>query len=163
MAGVDSLPSLLSSIKHQVVIIFFLLLLWSLITLILVIFGKHYRKYYTREDRLRVFDRGKSSFQSLEAFFIKSVKRAIASIKVAEVKDVEIEPLVVVGMSIKFPQDATSAESFWQLLMERRSAVTEFPKSRLNADAFYDDNRHNTHHSVSSLFLYFIFRILACP
>ena len=37
------------------------------------------------------------------------------------------EPIAVVGLSIKLPQDATSPESFRKMLVEGRSAMTEFP------------------------------------
>ncbi|KND87187.1 Lovastatin diketide synthase LovF [Tolypocladium ophioglossoides CBS 100239] len=55
----------------------------------------------------------------------------------------ETEPIAIVGLAFEFPQDATSEESFWQMLCEGRSASTEFPRSRLNIDAFYhpDENR----------------------
>ena len=54
-----------------------------------------------------------------------------------------IEPVAVVGMSFGFPQDATSSDSFWKILMEQRNTATEFPPDRLNVDAVYhpDPNR----------------------
>ena len=57
-----------------------------------------------------------------------------------------LEPIAVVGFSLKFPQDATSAEAFWKMLLEGRSALTEIPKDRFNIDAFYhpDAERHDT-------------------
>ena len=57
-----------------------------------------------------------------------------------------LEPIAIIGLSLKFPQDATSPESFWKMLMERRCASTEFPKDRMNVDAFYnpDTNRMDT-------------------
>ena len=64
--------------------------------------------------------------------------------------------IAVVGFSIKFPQDSTSPQDFWQVLVEGRSAMTEFPKDRLNIDAFYhpDTSRHDTVSKLSShLFL----------
>ena len=48
-----------------------------------------------------------------------------------------LEPIAVVGMSMKFPQDAVTEESFWQMLLEKRCAATEFPEDRLNIDAFH--------------------------
>ena len=48
-----------------------------------------------------------------------------------------MEPVAVVGLALKFPQDATSLDSFWNMLVERRCAMTDFPSSRLNVDAFY--------------------------
>jgi hypothetical protein len=50
------------------------------------------------------------------------------------------EPIAIVGFSLKFPQDATSSKAFWTMLLEGRSANTEIPKNRMNADAFYKHN-----------------------
>ena len=57
-----------------------------------------------------------------------------------------VKPIAVTGLSLKFPQDATSTQSFNSMLMEGRCAVTEFPKDRINLDAFYstDANRKDT-------------------
>ena len=54
------------------------------------------------------------------------------------------EPIAICGLSLKFPQEAISVEAFWEMLVEKRTAMTEFPKDRLNIDAFYDPNRQNT-------------------
>ena len=56
------------------------------------------------------------------------------------------EPLAVVGLAIKFPQEATSVENFWRLLLEKRCAMTEWPEDRLNIDAFHhpDPSRRGT-------------------
>jgi Beta-ketoacyl synthase, N-terminal domain len=48
-----------------------------------------------------------------------------------------LEPIAIIGFSLKFPQDATSAESFWEMLMEGRSAMTKVPGQRFNVDSFY--------------------------
>lgn len=50
------------------------------------------------------------------------------------------EPIAVVGFSLKFPGDATSANSFWKLLMEKRCTMTEMPDSRINLEAFYHED-----------------------
>ena len=57
-----------------------------------------------------------------------------------------LEPIAVVGFSLRFPQEATSPESFWEMLAEKRCAMTEWPKDRINLDAFYhpDSNRTDT-------------------
>lgn len=57
-----------------------------------------------------------------------------------------IEPIAVVGLSLKFPQDATSPEAFWKMIMEKRCAMTEIPGDRLEMDSFYgtDRNRNDT-------------------
>lgn len=56
------------------------------------------------------------------------------------------EPIAIVGFSLKFPQEATSPEAFWKMLVEKRCSMTEWPKERLNLDAFYhpDSNRPDT-------------------
>lgn len=49
----------------------------------------------------------------------------------------KLEPIAVVGMAIKFPQDATTPEAFWEMLVKGRSALSGVPKERYNVDAFY--------------------------
>jgi hypothetical protein len=51
-------------------------------------------------------------------------------------EDDGLEPIAIVGLALKFPQDATSPEAFWQMLVEGRSAMTDVPKERFNVDAF---------------------------
>jgi len=46
------------------------------------------------------------------------------------------EPLAVVGMACRFPQGEDEWE-YWRLLVDGRSAITEIPPDRWNADAFY--------------------------
>ncbi|CAG7929919.1 unnamed protein product [Penicillium olsonii] len=53
-------------------------------------------------------------------------------------QDQKLRPLAVVGLSLKFPQDAVSPEAFWDMLVEGRCASTEFPSDRLNIDSFYN-------------------------
>lgn len=57
-----------------------------------------------------------------------------------------IEPIAVIGLSLKFPQEAKSSESFWGMLVEGRSAMTDVPNDRFNIDAFYhpDNSRPGT-------------------
>lgn len=51
-----------------------------------------------------------------------------------------LEPLAIVGLSFKFPQDATSPESFWNMIVEGRCASKEFPPDRLNIDSHYNED-----------------------
>ena len=51
--------------------------------------------------------------------------------------DSEIKAVAVVGMSLGFPQDVTSSDAFWKILMEQRNTATSFPPSRLNINAMY--------------------------
>ena len=47
------------------------------------------------------------------------------------------EAIAVIGYSLKFPGDADSPASFWSMLENGRSAMSEWPKDRLTLDAFY--------------------------
>ncbi|KAL4931816.1 type I polyketide synthase [Aspergillus undulatus] len=57
-----------------------------------------------------------------------------------------LKPLAVVGLALRYPGDAVSPESFWQMLMERRCASSRYPADRLNIDAHYNPtgNRQDT-------------------
>lgn len=55
------------------------------------------------------------------------------------------DPIAICGFALKFPQEATSPEALWKMMVERRCAMTEFPEDRINADGFYSKkNRMNT-------------------
>ena len=47
------------------------------------------------------------------------------------------EPIAIIGFSLRFPQDATSPQTFWKMLMEKRNVMTDVPTDRFNVDAFY--------------------------
>ena len=47
------------------------------------------------------------------------------------------EPVAVVGIGCRFPGDVMGPESFWDLLVEGRSAISRVPADRWDADAFY--------------------------
>ncbi|UQC83964.1 KR domain-containing protein [Colletotrichum lupini] len=49
----------------------------------------------------------------------------------------QIQPIAIVGLNLKFPGDATSAESFWEMLENARNASSKVPSTRFNVDAFY--------------------------
>ncbi|KAI1381693.1 beta-ketoacyl synthase [Hypoxylon crocopeplum] len=51
------------------------------------------------------------------------------------------DPIAICGFSIKFPGDAVSVDSFWQMLIEKRCAMTEFPMSRFNKNGFYQKGK----------------------
>ncbi|KAI1411801.1 putative polyketide synthase [Hypoxylon sp. FL1857] len=68
-----------------------------------------------------------------------------AEIEEQELDGDETDPVAICGFSIKFPQDATSPEAFWKMLIEKRCAMTKFPLNRLNAKGFnHKENRLNT-------------------
>ena len=55
----------------------------------------------------------------------------------------ELESIAVIGLSLKFPQEAISPDSFWSVLMDARCTMTEVPRDRFNGPAFFhpDSNR----------------------
>src|SRR5882757_9827324 len=52
--------------------------------------------------------------------------------RVEELEQERREPIAVVGMSCRIPGGVNDPESFWKLLQEKRSAVTEIPRSRID-------------------------------
>jgi acyl transferase domain-containing protein len=47
------------------------------------------------------------------------------------------DPIAIIGFSLRFPQDADSAEAFWEMLYNGRCAMTKVPADRFTIDAFY--------------------------
>jgi thioester reductase-like protein len=47
------------------------------------------------------------------------------------------EPLALVGIGCRLPGGVRDAESFWKMLIEGRSGITEVPADRWNSDRFY--------------------------
>ncbi|CAH0050429.1 unnamed protein product [Clonostachys solani] len=48
-----------------------------------------------------------------------------------------MEPIAIVGISLKLPQGAEDEASFWDMLEKGRNTVSEWPESRANLEAFY--------------------------
>jgi acyl transferase domain-containing protein len=48
-----------------------------------------------------------------------------------------IEPIAIVGMAMRFPGASHSAEQFWEMLSNGRSAHKKIPKERFDADGYY--------------------------
>ena len=63
-----------------------------------------------------------------------------------------LEPIAVIGLSCKFPDDATSPERFWDMIMKKKCASKNYPPDRMNIDAFYHPNAQklNTVNLLSS-------------
>lgn len=49
------------------------------------------------------------------------------------------EPLAIVGLSFKLPQDAVDEASLWKILEQRRSLLTDWPSDRACVDGFYKE------------------------
>lgn len=47
------------------------------------------------------------------------------------------EPIAIVGLDARLPGDADTAEAFYEFLLAGRSARTDVPPERYNADAFW--------------------------
>jgi hypothetical protein len=47
------------------------------------------------------------------------------------------DPIAIIGFSLRFPQDADSAEAFWEMLYNGQCAMTEVPADRFTIDSFY--------------------------
>ncbi|ROW10959.1 hypothetical protein VMCG_00852 [Cytospora schulzeri] len=60
--------------------------------------------------------------------------------------DGELVPIAIIGQAFEFPQEATTAYDFWQMISSGRSASTEFPPDRMSINAFYhpDEDRPST-------------------
>ena len=65
-----------------------------------------------------------------------------------------IDPIAIIGFSLKFPQEAVSSDSFWKMMMERRCTATEFPEDRLSKSSRYnpDANRKDTVSRIHGIF-----------
>ncbi|KAL8709002.1 MAG: hypothetical protein Q9220_006211 [cf. Caloplaca sp. 1 TL-2023] len=48
------------------------------------------------------------------------------------------DAVAVIGIGVKLPQNVNSTEAFWQMLVNRQSALSDVPKDRFNVDAFYN-------------------------
>ncbi|PGH03618.1 hypothetical protein AJ79_07309 [Helicocarpus griseus UAMH5409] len=48
-----------------------------------------------------------------------------------------VEPIAVIGLAFRLPDDAVSPENFWEMIMEKRCCSKKFPKDRMNIDAFH--------------------------
>ncbi len=53
-----------------------------------------------------------------------------------------LPPLAIIGMSFRFPQDATSPSAFWKMMVEKRCASTETPGDRFNVSSHYHPDRN---------------------
>ena len=59
------------------------------------------------------------------------------SVNSASDTDARVPPLAIVGWSNRFPGQAATAEGFWNLLVNGRTAAGRIPKDRFNIDTFY--------------------------
>lgn len=48
-----------------------------------------------------------------------------------------MEPLAIVGLSFKLPQDAVDEASFWKVMENRKNLSTDWPADRSSLDGFF--------------------------
>lgn len=55
-------------------------------------------------------------------------------------------PIAIVGIGCRFPQDASSPENLWDMLLQKKSALTNIPAERFNVNGFHhpDSDRIGT-------------------
>ncbi|KAI8966135.1 hypothetical protein F5Y11DRAFT_366391 [Daldinia sp. FL1419] len=56
------------------------------------------------------------------------------------------DDIAIIGLSFKLPQGAEDESSLWDILEQRKNLMTEWPKSRLNIDSFYNKLRSRGGH-----------------
>ena len=52
----------------------------------------------------------------------------------------EPAPIAVVGFAGRFPGEATNARKLWDMCCQGKSAWSEVPKDRINAEAYFHPN-----------------------
>ncbi|KAF2177009.1 putative polyketide synthase [Zopfia rhizophila CBS 207.26] len=62
--------------------------------------------------------------------------------------DEPVMPIAIVGLAGRYPGDASNPERLWDLIAEKRSAMTEVPKDRFTIDSYYHPY-HERHNSVN--------------
>jgi acyl transferase domain-containing protein len=58
--------------------------------------------------------------------------------EIEALKREKTEAIAIIGMACKFPGGSDTPEAFWQLLENGNDAITEIPRDRWDADAYYD-------------------------
>ncbi len=54
-----------------------------------------------------------------------------------DISDDKLMPIAIVGMGCRFPQDATSPENLYDMILRKQWARSDIPSDRFNVDAFY--------------------------
>lgn len=60
-----------------------------------------------------------------------------------EVNEINDDPVVIIGFSFKFPEEADTSEGLWNMLLEKRCASSEFPADRMNVNGHYRKGKKN--------------------
>jgi hypothetical protein len=95
-------------------------------------------------------DLERSSLLSQEPTYTNDSLSVVSSSQEPGVDNIEghddEDPVVVCGLAVRFPGDASSEGDFWKMMLEKRCASGEFPRERVNIDGFYqkDSSKSNT-------------------
>ena len=73
--------------------------------------------------------------------------------QIDELPSGSLPPIAIVGMGMRFPGNIRTAEEFWSLLVEKRSALGEVPPGRYHGDSFYHPTRP---HEIKTKHGYFL-------
>lgn len=60
------------------------------------------------------------------------------------------EPLAIIGLATRFPQESDSTESLWKFLVQGRNAATPFPEDRIGPGHYHPDPEHGGTHAVQN-------------
>ncbi|MGV9970169.1 SDR family NAD(P)-dependent oxidoreductase [Nocardia beijingensis] len=74
----------------------------------------------------------------VEAPLDRTARRTVLADIDSESDQPDDDPIVIVGMSCRFPGGVRTPEDFWELLWQGRDAITEVPPQRWDIDAYYD-------------------------
>ncbi|KAL9122567.1 MAG: hypothetical protein Q9187_000881 [Circinaria calcarea] len=58
------------------------------------------------------------------------------------------EPIAIIGLATRFPQDAKTTEELWKFLLGGKSAYTEFPEDRIGPGHYHPSPDHRGSHAV---------------
>jgi acyl transferase domain-containing protein len=66
-----------------------------------------------------------------------------------------MEPIAIVGLAFKLPQEAVDEASLWEVLQQRRNLMTTWPKDRAAVESFHDggSKKLSTMHARGAHFL----------
>lgn len=53
-----------------------------------------------------------------------------------------MDDIAIIGMSCRFPGEASSIEGLWEMVENGRCAYSDFPEDRINIDGFYHPDGH---------------------
>lgn len=69
----------------------------------------------------------------------------------------QAEPLAIIGLATRFPQEASTTDRLWQYLLAKRCAHTPFPEGRVGRGLYHPDPEHGGSHAAEGT-LFGVFR-----